>query len=312
MQIEFRSASVISACLHAGVLAFALFTFSGSTLDAKPPDSMPIDLVSVNDFSKMMKGAKEAPKADKPKPLVEKKADEQKTPDDIKAKVDEKKKPIETAKAEPTPPPEPKTDPIAEKLKQPPPPTAEPKPDDKADKKPEPKPEPKPQQKADAKPQKVDKLPPRKPPEKPQPKFDADKIAALLDKREAKREAATGSQLNNAATLGSANGADAQLSQSEIDALRARLRQCWNPPVGASDVQHLEVVFRVLFKRDGAIAYEPQLVRGTASQFGPALAESAKRALLQCQPYKMLKPEHYEQWKDMEITFDPRDMFGGG
>jgi colicin import membrane protein len=32
---------------------------------------------------------------------------------------------------------------------------------------------------------------------------------------------------------------------------------------------------------------------------------------LQCQPYKMLKPEHYEMWKDMEITFDPRDMFGG-
>jgi hypothetical protein len=25
----------------------------------------------------------------------------------------------------------------------------------------------------------------------------------------------------------------------------------------------------------------------------------------------MLKPEHYEQWKDMQITFDPRDMFGG-
>jgi hypothetical protein len=23
----------------------------------------------------------------------------------------------------------------------------------------------------------------------------------------------------------------------------------------------------------------------------------------------MLKPEHYEQWKDIEITFDPRDMF---
>ena len=30
-----------------------------------------------------------------------------------------------------------------------------------------------------------------------------------------------------------------------------------------------------------------------------------------CQPYTMLRPEHYEQWKDIEITFDPRDMFGG-
>jgi hypothetical protein len=25
----------------------------------------------------------------------------------------------------------------------------------------------------------------------------------------------------------------------------------------------------------------------------------------------MLKPEHYEQWKDVEITFDPRDMIRG-
>jgi hypothetical protein len=25
----------------------------------------------------------------------------------------------------------------------------------------------------------------------------------------------------------------------------------------------------------------------------------------------MLKPEHYEQWKDVESTFDPRDMIRG-
>jgi colicin import membrane protein len=305
MQIEFRSASMISAGLHAAVLAFALFTFSGSELDAKPPDSMPIDLVSVEDFTKLAKGAKDAPKAEKPKPLVEKKEETPKPVEEAKPKVEEKKKPIETAKAEPTPP-QPKTDPIADKIKEAPPKT-EPKPAEKAEKKPEPKVE----QKTEAKPEKIDKLPPRKPPEKPQPKFDPDKIAALLDKRTPTREAATGQIPNQAPSLGASQGTEARLSQSEIDALRARLRQCWNPPVGAMDAQRLQVVFRVLFRRDGAIAYDPQLVQATASQFGPALAESAKRALLQCQPYKMLKPEHYEMWKDMEITFDPRDMFGG-
>jgi len=25
----------------------------------------------------------------------------------------------------------------------------------------------------------------------------------------------------------------------------------------------------------------------------------------------MLRPENYEKWKDIEITFDPRNMFGG-
>ena len=52
-------------------------------------------------------------------------------------------------------------------------------------------------------------------------------------------------------------------------------------------------------------------LRGTASPFGPAMAESAKRAILTCQPFKMLRPENYEHWKDIEITFDPREMFGG-
>ena len=35
------------------------------------------------------------------------------------------------------------------------------------------------------------------------------------------------------------------------------------------------------------------------------------RAILTCQPFKMLRPANYELWKDIEITFDPRDMFRG-
>ncbi len=74
---------------------------------------------------------------------------------------------------------------------------------------------------------------------------------------------------------------------------------------------NLKVVMRVLFKQDGSVAAPPVLVAGTASSFGPAMAESAKRAILTCQPFKMLRPENYQLWKDIEITFDPKDMFGG-
>jgi colicin import membrane protein len=55
----------------------------------------------------------------------------------------------------------------------------------------------------------------------------------------------------------------------------------------------------------------PVLVEGSASPLGPALAESAKRALLLCQPFTMLKPEHYDQWKDLELKFDPHELLGG-
>jgi colicin import membrane protein len=35
------------------------------------------------------------------------------------------------------------------------------------------------------------------------------------------------------------------------------------------------------------------------------------RAVFLSQPFDMLKPEHYELWKEIEITFDPRYMFRG-
>jgi hypothetical protein len=134
----------------------------------------------------------------------------------------------------------------------------------------------------------------------------------LLDKRDPQRRAAVGESLISTPSLGFSNGPAAQLSQSELDALRHRLTECWNPPVGATDGGKLKVVLRVLFKPDGSVAQPPQLVAGTPSVFGPAMAESAKRAILTCQPFTMLRPDHYQQWKDIEITFDPRDMFGGG
>ena len=61
-------------------------------------------------------------------------------------------------------------------------------------------------------------------------------------------------------------------------------------------------------KRIGLVT---ELVEATASPLGPALAESAKRALLMCQPFTMLKPEHYDQWKDLELKFDPQELLGG-
>jgi hypothetical protein len=35
------------------------------------------------------------------------------------------------------------------------------------------------------------------------------------------------------------------------------------------------------------------------------------RALLQGQPFDMLSPSTYEDWKEIDIMFDPREMFRG-
>ena len=60
--------------------------------------------------------------------------------------------------------------------------------------------------------------------------------------------------LNDIANLGAATGAPAaQLSQSEIDALRARISSCWSPPPGIDANSKVYVVLRVLFKPDGSL-----------------------------------------------------------
>jgi colicin import membrane protein len=142
--------------------------------------------------------------------------------------------------------------------------------------------------------------------------FYPNKIAALLDRRTPQRhEMSSLENPNTKPAPGFAKGQSAMLSQTEIDALRRRLAQCWNPPAGIADAGKLSVVIRVLFRKDGSVAAPPQTVAGPPSALGPAMAESAKRAILSCQPFTMLNPAHYEQWRDMEINFDPSEMLGG-
>ena len=169
---------------------------------------------------------------DKPKPLVEKVADAKPVKDTV-GKVSEKA-PVETTVA-PTPPPKPEEKPV-EKKPDPPKPVVEDKPKNEpkqVEKKPDPpkvdpiadalkkddskKPTPKPEAKA---------APPQPPKPKQERTFDQSKIAALLDKRDPTRQAATGASLNSPASLGTPRGTAQTLSQSELDALRARLTRC--------------------------------------------------------------------------------------
>lgn len=100
-------------------------------------------------------------------------------------------------------------------------------------------------------------------------------------------------------------------SRGEIDALRVRISQCWKPPAGVTQATQEYVILRVQLKPDGSLAGSPALVADTSSTFRPALANSAIQAITTCQPFTMLKPEDYEQWKDLELKFDPHELLGG-
>lgn len=317
----------ISCIGHGAVLVFAVLTISARPMQAPPPDSLPVAFISESDFSKLTQGVKNAPKqkTDAPKPLADK-VGELKSVDQLAPNVADKPAiTSETAanKTEPKPQPKPDTKAAA---------APEQKQQSKPDSKPAAAPEPAPAEKAEAtkppelnldqisellkkdaakKPAKAEDKPQPPKPQRDAPKFDANQVAALLDKRAPRRQFASAETLNDTANIGAATGQAAQLSQSEIDALRARLSQCWNPPAGVDVNSSLYVVLRVLFRPDGSLAQQPVVVEGTASTLGPALAESAKRALLMCQPFTMLRPQHYDQWKDIEVKFDPHELLGG-
>ena len=292
-----RTAYTISGIGHAAVLLWSIWSLAANPLPTSPNEVLPVDIMSVSEFTQITAGSKTAPTVEKPKPLVEK-VDEAKPVEDPAAKVEQKE-----VKAAREAPPAPEQKPVEAKPEKK---QAETKPDQIAEalakdevKKP-------PEKKAEAKPP----TPPKKP-APPAPKFDPKQVEALLDKRHATRVAAAGETLNNTASLGLPNAAAAQMSLSELDALRQRLARLWTPPAGAKDPQELVVQVRIQLKPDGTLAAAPTpLNRGNSALF-VAARDSAMRAVYRGQPYDMLKPEHYELWKDIEVTFDPRDMLRG-
>ena len=294
-----RKSLTISAAVHAMVLLLSFIAFAPKAFE-KAPDSVAVDIISASDLSRMVAGSRTAKKAPEPKPVVDK-VGETKLTDNSAPKVVDKPEVVKTAEKE-APPPEAKPEPKREaERKQPPP---KPDPIAEALKKEQTKPEPK---KEEAK---VPTPPHRPDPPKPQAKYDPVRIAALLDKRDAQRQTSLGEIINHTPTLGTPKGAAPTLSANEIDALRAQIRRCWNPPAGAANAQDLRVEMNVKLRIDGSLAAQPVLLeRGTTPYF-QVFAESALRAVERCQPYS-LPAAKYEVWKDIDLGFRLDDLYGG-
>lgn len=198
-------------------------------------------------------------------------------------------KPVATP---PAPPPQPKAEPV---------PTPKP-------------PEPVPEKKAEVpKPKKEEPKPKKEPPPKPKPdRFDSilknlDKERPTPTKVEKPRpvqQAAMPQPVQGAASLSQ------QLARSELDAVRDKVRPCWNFPAGAKDADQLAVDIWVSMNPDGTVR-EARIVDTSRMNdpFYRAAAEAALRAALNpaCQPLP-LPPEKYNTWKTFVFGFDPRDL----
>jgi len=294
-----RIGLVTSAVGHGVVLLWSIVSFAGKPYVINSMD-MPVDLITVSEFSQLTKGVKTAEKVTVPKPMAEKVADPTPPKEEAPPKVVEKKQEIAAAAEAPPPPKQVEPKPTPPEKKAEPDPAAEAL---EALKKNEPKkteppkPEP-PKQQAETPPVK------KPPPPKPTPRFDPIKTAALLDKRDPRRQSITGQEINATPSLGLPGGAAATLSANEIDALRARIESCWIMPLGVDDAQNIRIAIRMVLHQNGTLSAEPTLLNRGAHPLFQVAAESLMRAIRQCQPYK-LPIAKYDVWRDLEIVFDP-------
>ena len=300
---------VASVALHVLVIGWGLVSFSSKAFESIPEETLPVDIISSDQLAKVTAGMKTG-KKDNPKPLVEKVA-EPKPADDAVGKISEKP-PVVT---DTSPPPVPKVeDKPVEKKPDPPKPVAEAKPKEEPkpiEKKPDPpkvdpiaeaikkdekKPLPKPQAQAAA---------PQPPKPKTERAFDQTKIAALLDKRDPTRQAVTGAELNSNAALGLAHGKAADNSATWGSMFKEQVERCWKKPYGGIESQNPEVAFEIKLKRDGTLEGSPVPEGTPATPYLRVYQESAMRAILDCQPYK-LPAAFFDEWKYFAPVFTER------
>ncbi|MDP9195644.1 MAG: energy transducer TonB [Pseudomonadota bacterium] len=284
-----RRSLVISLAVHGAVLGLLMVSLPlFPRNDPEAPAPIPVEIFDIAEVTNTRVAEKPVPR---PAPVPE-----------------PPKPPAEPKKPDPEPP------------KAPPPPKQEPpKPEPK---KPEPPPKPVPAPPSEEGTQKPPEKKPaaEKKPDKPVPeKKNEDGLASIMkglrDLKPTPRPMSEADRSpETAATPGASTSrtpalASDRLSTSEMDALKRQLVGCWNFPAGAKDAQNLvvDVIVEVNPDRTVKSAEISDTGRSRSDNFYRTAAESARRAVLQCQPL-LLPPGKYDTWQKMTIQFDPKEL----
>lgn len=140
--------------------------------------------------------------------------------------------------------------------------------------------------------------------------FNADQIAALLNKQEASGGGAKRSK--EVASLGATKTIGTALSSSEIDNVKGQIQGNWALVGGLTGVSEVRVKIRVQLDQSGNIVGEPE-VTATGGPEGTrrAVEGSTRRALMKSAPLKNLPAAKYEGekgWNVLVLNFDPSEF----
>lgn len=177
-----------------------------------------------------------------------------------------------------------------------------------------PEPEPKKPEPKLEKPQvKVEKPKPKLKPKPKPPSFDLARLdRKLAQSREPENE--LDQLLERNLTAQQEVGEGTELSIDEVDLLRSQMYGCWRAPLDAPNPEKLVVRVRLHLNADGSLQGAPQVINQgeidrSGDLFWRAAANSARRAVIKCQPYE-LPAEKYSNWQEIIMRFSAAEMMG--
>jgi colicin import membrane protein len=146
----------------------------------------------------------------------------------------------------------------------------------------------------------------------PKHKLDVTTISRLLSKEAPQARASTGRELTRTAALGAPTASAARMSPSMWAALDSYMldayRRCWTY-IGTNPDKYIPQI-HLRFRPDGSLAAEPVLDNPASTAQTRILADSAMRAVRQCNPLHIPAEflPYYEEWKARIIRFNNEEM----
>lgn len=138
--------------------------------------------------------------------------------------------------------------------------------------------------------------------------FNADEIAALLNKQDDSSDGAKRSQKD--ASLGGKKTTGGQkLSQSEMDALRGQIEKNWSIIPGLAGADGVRVQVKMKLDQNGEIIGDIEVSStGGEPSARTVLEGGARRAVLKSAPFTGLPPDKYDAWSEVIVNFDPSEL----
>jgi TolA protein len=121
-----------------------------------------------------------------------------------------------------------------------------------------------------------------------------DEASALVEKKD---EAGTPEQAEK-----DVQGSDDAMSATIIDAMRAKLAECWSIPPSVRENKDV-VTLQWNMSKNGRVQGQPVVIGGSGDIAAQQAAISAVKA---CEPYDWLPPEGFHLWHQFEWNFEPR------